>query len=524
MSAPSGEAKHICIVGGGPGGLAALKMIMDTPQYKDGLWQATVFEEREKIGGVWVPAPPVDDPPVTPLYDSLTTNLPHPIMCYESFLFPPSTPLFPPAATVEKYLSDYAAHFNLTPHIRLQTQVKSVDWLPDVQKWKVQVQAHGILEEPLYDLLIVANGHYRLPRYPTTPGLDAWRAAGKATHSTWYRRPEHMGNTVLVVGGGPSGTDISAEMRTVAHTIIHSMSNPPPHKPPLKIQDLDGGRFKIRGRVAAFGDVKEGRVVFQDGSEEAGIDHCILATGYQHHDPFLPPTLLRVEVPPPVPPLPPMLYNSTYHIFPVARHLFPLSQSFPPSRIAFLGLLKGIAPLPVMEAQIRATLAAFADPSILNTETEAAGIVERYEHLRARLGAEASESHIAAAWHVFAPQMQFDYRDELHELIGCEERVPKWVREVYDKRDVLRAEWRELERIGEAEEWVRGVGEGGVEEWVQLMRKVCKRAEERPKEEVKDGREASLARAEGEDGGEVRIAQAPADGAIEKDAWRCVVH
>lgn len=469
-----------------------------------------------------VPAPPVDDPPLTPLYDSLTTNLPHPIMCYEDFLFPPETPLFPPAVTVEKYLSDYTAHFNLALHIRLQTLVKSVDWLPDSQKWKVQVESKGLVEEPLYDLLIVANGHYRLPRYPSTPGLDAWRAAGKATHSAWYRRPEKMGDTVLVVGGGPSGTDISAEMRTVAHTVIHSVSAPPPHKPARKVQDLDGGRFKIRGRVATFGDVREGRVVFEDGSEETGIDHCILATGYQHHLPFLPPSLLRVEVPRPAPPLPPVLYNSTYHLFPVARHLFPLVQDVPPSRLAFLGLLKGVAPLPLMEAQIRATLAAFADPSVLDTQAEAQGIVARYEHLRAHFGPAASEAHIAAAWHVFAPQMQFDYRDELHALIGSGARVPAWVREFYDARDVLRAEWRELERAGEAEEWVRGVGKGGVDEWVELMRRVLEHAQKRPKKE--EGPDAALARAEGEDGGEVRIARPPGEAGEEKEASRCLVN
>ncbi|KZT65312.1 FAD/NAD(P)-binding domain-containing protein [Daedalea quercina L-15889] len=522
MSTEVDEVKRICIVGGGSGGLAALKMIMDTQQYKDGLWQATVFEEREKVGGVWVPAPPVDDPPVTPLYDSLTTNLPHPIMCYESFLFPPETPLFPPAATVEKYLSDYTIHFGLTPHIRLQTQVKAVDWLPDTQKWKVRVEAHGLTEEPLYDLLLVANGHYRAPRYPTTPGLDAWRAAGKATHSAWYRRPAHMGDTVLVVGGGPSGTDISAEMRTVARVVIHSVSQPPPHKPQVQYGDLESGRFKVRPRVAAFGDVHEGRVVFEDGSEEAGVDHCILATGYQHDQPFMPPTLLKVEVPPPVPPLPPTLYNSTYHLFPVARHLFPLTQTVPPSRLAFLGLLKGVAPLPLMEAQIRAALAVFADPALFDAEREAADVVARYEHLRARFGSAASATHIAAAWHVFAPQMQYDYRDELHALIGHAARVPEWVREMYDVRDVLRREWRDLERIGEAQDWVRGVGGGGVDDWVELMRRVLKRAQDRPKEE--EGVEAALARAEGKDGGEVRIARPPAEPSEEKYVSKCLVN
>ena len=102
-------------------------------------------------------------------------------------------------------------------------------------------------------------------------------------------------------------------------------------------------------------------------------------------------------------------------------------------------------------------------------------------------------------------------------------RVPPWVREMYDARDVLRAEWRELERRGEARDWVRGVGEGGWEDWVELMRRVLKRAQERPKEDA-DDREAALARSEGEDGGEVRIARPPAGPSEEKSASNCLVN
>ncbi|KAI0091744.1 hypothetical protein BDY19DRAFT_932007 [Irpex rosettiformis] len=56
--------------------------------------------------------------------DSLTTNLPHPIMQYPSLPFPPSTNLYPPAATVLKYLQIYAAHFDLGKLIRFNTRVQ----------------------------------------------------------------------------------------------------------------------------------------------------------------------------------------------------------------------------------------------------------------------------------------------------------------------------------------------------------------------------------------------------------------
>ena len=43
----------ICIIGGGVSGLSALQVIMGTPQYKSGRWKPTLFEARDKSGGVW---------------------------------------------------------------------------------------------------------------------------------------------------------------------------------------------------------------------------------------------------------------------------------------------------------------------------------------------------------------------------------------------------------------------------------------------------------------------------------------
>ena len=48
-----GTPKRICVIGGGPSGLAALKIVKDSQQFKDGLWTAVAFEARDQIGGVW---------------------------------------------------------------------------------------------------------------------------------------------------------------------------------------------------------------------------------------------------------------------------------------------------------------------------------------------------------------------------------------------------------------------------------------------------------------------------------------
>lgn len=45
-------ATRICIIGGGAGGLSTLKVFTEAEEYQAGLWELTVFEAREEIGGV----------------------------------------------------------------------------------------------------------------------------------------------------------------------------------------------------------------------------------------------------------------------------------------------------------------------------------------------------------------------------------------------------------------------------------------------------------------------------------------
>jgi Flavin-binding monooxygenase-like len=477
--------KSICIIGAGPAGLAALKIILDSPQYK---WKPTAFEARDKIGGVWLPAPQIDDdPPLTPLYDSLTTNIPHPIMAYPSLSFPASTPVFPKANHVLQYLNDYTNHFHLSPHIRLNSTVKAVH--RDPSQWKVTLSTPNGIETLYFDLVLICNGHYRIPRYPNVPGIAQWLRTQKATHAAYYRRPHHIGNTILVIGGGPSGSDISAEMRLFAQTVIHSATGAP-HE--------DIGNLKRRGRVSHFHDNTH-QVTFEDGTTESGIDHCILATGYEFSYPFLPTDIIIPSLPPPVPPLPPNIYNTTYSVFPLAKHLFPLQSpcntntEFPPWSIAFIGLLIRVVPFPLFESQARAILHAFAHPEALDTTREAVDIMTRHETLRLRLGSD-DPLMIAKAWHRFEALEQFEYRDALREFVlgsgsgagaGGGGKVEEWEKEIYLSKDVLRKAWVELERRGEASEWVRGVGEGDREgeqvrrEWVEVMRRIKRWAEER---------------------------------------------
>ncbi|KAJ7266949.1 hypothetical protein B0H12DRAFT_1200861 [Mycena haematopus] len=457
------EEKTICIIGAGAAGLAALRAILDTAQYKAGLWKPTVFEERHQVGGVWVPEPIPENHgvPMTPLYDSLTTNLPHPIMCFQGgFPFPPSTPVFPVASHVQSYLESYTSHFKLTPFIRLNALVADV--VRDQSKWKVQLHSGESFD---FDFIIVSNGHHRIPRYPNVPGLETWLASKKATHSVWYRRARYLGDKVLVVGGGPSGIDISAEMRNHCTVLVRSFSG---------AAREDSGNLKIRGRLTKLGP--NGQAFFDDGSVETDISTAILATGYQVSFPFLSAPLVQPGLPPQCPPLPETLHNSTYNIFPLARHIFPVQLSFPPTSLVFMGLPVRVAPLPIMEAQAAAIVHAFAHPEAFDVARETRDILARYAELS--VSVDGDPAAIARKWSIFEEPEQFVYQDQLHEFAGRDIRVPQWRKDMYSARKLLRSFWVELERRGEADEWVRGVGEGGAEEWVPMLQKLLKAAQE----------------------------------------------
>lgn len=386
-------------------------------------------------------------------------------MAYTSYSFPPETPLFPSAHVVQTYLESYAAYFNLLSLIKFDTEVLGARW--ESTQWTVTLSDGG---QFAYDHLIVANGHYHLPRIPEVPGLADWMKNGRASHSAWYRKPNFLGDKILVVGGGPSGQDIVSEMCTVSSVVVHAVSDP-------AATTNDAGKIIRKSRLIELRD--NGQVVFDDGTTEDNIDHCILATGFQMHFPFLEGTsMIDKNIPPDFPPLPSgKLFNSTYHVFPLAKDLFPLQAQYPISSIAFMGLIIRVAPLPLMEAQAHAIVQAFSDPSSLDPIAEAVDIIARADKIK-RAGA-STHLDIAKAWFRFDREDQWNYRDALYQFaqgMGSGTpliKVTEWEKELYDLKVELRSGWEDLERSGDSGEWLRDVGKNGVQDWVELMYRVA---------------------------------------------------
>jgi hypothetical protein len=421
-----------------------------------------IFETR-------YPATCSENPPLTPLYDSLSTNIPLPVMAFPSFPFPPETSLFPTAAVVQKYLEDYAVHFNLPRFVRLCTRVEKVFWDTDTREWDVTLSTGERLK---FDFVVVANGHYRKPRYPLTTGLHSWLDSGRAMHSAWYRRPGEFAHheTVMVVGGGPSAMDLCTDLMGIIPLLLHSVPVSPSQIGDTYANDTE--TYRKVGRVVEYRD--GGSVLLEDGSIELNIDLVILATGYEMSFPFL--SQIKSGIPPLPPPLPNELYNSTYHVFPLALHLFPLQGNFPPTSIAFPGLLYRVAPFPLFEDQARAIAGVLEDPASLDRLSCAVDIEARVHTLMRDKGTD-DPLHIAKAWSRFALLEPFEYRAQLNAFSGRDWIPAEWEVECWKNKVVLRREWKAIERSGKAGEWIKGVGMNGTDDWTRLCRKLIKQRE-----------------------------------------------
>ncbi|KAG8834456.1 hypothetical protein FRC17_008678 [Serendipita sp. 399] len=485
------ERKRIAVIGAGSAGLGALKILLATKEWEDNEWEVIAFEQRSDLGGIWLPDPNPGDEPQTPLYNSLTTNLPHPIMAFRDFPFPHSTPLYPKASIVLRYLQDYADAFQLRPYIRFSTSVTSVKPFRSGDagfSWEITTRACPPLTDERevtwtnINTLIIANGRNSSPFYPLDiKKIDAWQAVGKISHSMSYREPSPFRNqSVVVVGNGPSALDISPELVGVARRVYRSVRTPPTATSPLQ-EAPKGTRptaqedtIVMCGSIRELGDSTEGVVVFDDGKILSGIDHIIFATGYEIANHFLgPPVVNKGSNKGRAYPLPGnWMISSGQHVFPLAEHMFPTSTALPLESLFFLGLPRQIVPFPLTEMQCHLLAGIISEKVKMNMEQESRRLFSAMEDMLRVFG--GREDLAAREWHRLPGEGQFDYRAEMAKLVGVDPdmMVPNWQRMIYARKRELREGWKELERRGDGETLVKGVGRGGEYEWVELMERI----------------------------------------------------
>lgn len=199
---PVPEGFQALIIGAGVSGLcAAIKLQQAGIPF-------TILEKSPSLGGIWrdnrYPGAGVDTP--NHLY---------------SYTFAPYdwSMYFALRDELHAYLEHVADKFNLRPHIRFETEVKSAAYKEKTQQWEVTIQqpdgSHATLES---NILISAVGIFNPIKLPNIKGLD--RFAGPCFHTAeWPDNLDLTGKRVAMIGNGASAMQTGPEIQHIVKSL-----------------------------------------------------------------------------------------------------------------------------------------------------------------------------------------------------------------------------------------------------------------------------------------------------------------
>jgi cation diffusion facilitator CzcD-associated flavoprotein CzcO len=246
--------------------------------------------------------------PPGPCYAGLKNNVPTTLMYSILEAWPEGTEEHTGQDDIERYIQTLARKHGVDEVTHYNTRVDEIKKAPGSERWTVRTleldkrqQIPRLVEQYWeFDFIVIASGHYNLPRIPDTIGLGEWKAAftDRVIHSKQYRRPDRFrGKNLLIVGAGVSSVDICRELGEVANRIYQSVRGgafdlPSTLLPKAAERVAEVARYELSSRSdrdvpLAPHEHIPGSAILKDGRVLDDIDYVILATGYITSYPFL---------------------------------------------------------------------------------------------------------------------------------------------------------------------------------------------------------------------------------------------
>ncbi|XP_054014547.1 uncharacterized protein LOC128895721 isoform X1 [Hylaeus anthracinus] len=404
---PSSKTR-IAIVGGGVAGLVVARHTaakLDT-------YSVTLFEQTDQIGGTWVYTDETDFDKRglavhSSMYKNLRTNLPREIMQIPDFpMKDDEGPSFVHHSVIREYLWDYAKHFNLYPHIKLNTLVKHVEpenlqngqtiWMITYKDFETNVET-----TKSFDAVVLCNGHYTVGHIPRIPGIESFH--GGSIHSHQYRVAEvYARKKVCILGASWSGIDITLEVSQYAEKVYLSHNLPEPvDTKMLKNVEQRPGIHSIQGNI----------FIFRDGSR-AEIDNFIYCTGYEFTYPFM---SAKVE-----------MRTEENHVEPIYKHL--IHMDYP--NLFIMGLPGIVIPFPMFHLQAQYILGILEGHIKLPSSEQ---MREEYEAEKKAL----LDQGIALRHIIKLKERQWAYYDEIAAIANVPS-FPPVIKKIYNHANQMR--------------------------------------------------------------------------------------
>ncbi|XP_058465155.1 senecionine N-oxygenase-like [Malaya genurostris] len=356
-----------CIIGAGTAGLATARRVLEIGG------QIVVFEQTTEIGGTWNYTDAIGKDKYgldihTSMYKGLRTNLPKEVMGFPDFPIPEQKESYIPSQDILNFLQCYAEKFDVIRHVRFEYHVMMVDTVTNgPKKWKVQVKnlPEAKIGTYFFDYVFVCNGHYHTPQKPHFSNTDVF--LGKQLHSHDYRSAENFnGETVLVIGAGPSGMDLALEISKKARHVTMSHHTKEPFKTIFPIN------------LTQKPDVREltpTGASFVDGTCE-DFSVILYCTGYRYNFPFLGASC-GVSV-------------DDNYVQPLFKHCINITQP----TMAFIGLPYYVCAAQMFDLQARFCLKYYSGEKRLPTQQEMITDMNAQMERRWEQGYRKSQAHM----------------------------------------------------------------------------------------------------------------------------------
>lgn len=249
--------------------------------------------------------PSIAHAPPGPCYAGLNNNVSLTCMRTSLYDWPTGLEEFVNQRYLEEYIQGTARTWNVDKVTEYNTRVDDVRKVD--AKWRVittTLDSTTLLLRPRtkwFDAVVIASGHYNMPRIPQIPGLKDWkhRYPDRIMHSKGYRNAsKYKSKRVLLVGAGVSSMDIAKEIVLAGGTVIQSSRGGMFDLPPTMLPEQNARRIGGVSEFVLDSDTSEnsldagqslpGHVLLGSGEVISGLDYIILGTGYISSYSFLP--------------------------------------------------------------------------------------------------------------------------------------------------------------------------------------------------------------------------------------------
>ena len=198
------RSRRVAIIGAGPGGICTGVALLAR-----GHDDFVILEQAPGIGGTWFHN----------RYPGAECDIKSHLYSFSFAPNPAWSRRYARQPEIKAYLEDVVDRFDLRPHLRLSTPVRSMRWDDDEAVWHITVgDGDGNDEIVDADVVVSAIGMFGEPVEPDVPGLD--RFQGTMFHSAdWADDHDLTGERVAVIGSAASAVQLIPEIAPVVESL-----------------------------------------------------------------------------------------------------------------------------------------------------------------------------------------------------------------------------------------------------------------------------------------------------------------